>query len=164
MHLNAFQRQYANEVRTCEELERRIRYFEEQLRKRKIKSSHLIETQSEDIDSTTLDNLETIFSEYEEELRQLNENLTQLITEKNACEEFKYVIEHAGKFVKTEEILDARDSDVDSVSVEAPGDEPLLNQESINYIEEDYRRTGGLGYVCGVVPRDKVHYFFSHHF
>jgi len=136
--LNAFQRQFANEVKRCEELERIIRYFEEQIEKSEVKFADADAFQSEEESteySNVLDTYEQEFAGTEKELRELSDNLEQMVTEKNKAEEYSYVINLASQFFRSDE-----DSSGDSET-------GLMSRGST------------LGYMTGVIPREKIPIF-----
>ncbi|KAL0478360.1 vacuolar ATPase 116 kDa subunit [Acrasis kona] len=149
--LNAFQRQYANDIKRCDELERILRYFEKQLKDSEIKRAvvPLFEGEEPATNTGDLFALETEFEEKEKELLQLNSNLEQMTLEKNKSEELTYVI-------KQGEAIFSNGQDE-----ELPGNVDSGNGSS-DYLVDDNSslansaRSGGLGYVTGVIPQSKI--------
>lgn len=143
---------YANEVRRCEELERIIRYFEEQLKSQPVKRTINIETRSEEIRQSSLDSLESTFNEKEKELRQLNKSLADLMSQRNIERERSFVITLGEQFVKVghENVEFSDDSAGDDAH-----ERPLI----INDMQEEVHtgsKSLGFGYMTGVINRDKV--------
>lgn len=148
-HLNAFQRQYAGQVKRCEELERVLRFFEEQVYKSDYaKQIKFIKPRGdEEVAEESLDNLETKFSDYEQELRQLQNNLEQMMTEKNKSEELLYVIRLGEHY----------DSDAGYSTDSADAQSTLLDgaDASIGVRQS----TGSLSNLTGVIASDKIPVF-----
>lgn len=138
-HLNAFQRQYANEVKRCEELDRIIRYFDEQILKSEVTFASGENFPGDDEETNEygniLDSYEKDFSNDEKELRDLSGNLDQMIAEKNKAEEFSYVINLASQFFKGDEESYSDDSEAGMLAGS---------------------RGSSLGYMTGVIPREKI--------
>jgi len=149
-HLNAFQRQYASQVKRCEELERILRFFEEQIYKSEYsKTMKLVKPRGdEEAADETLDDLEAKFNDYEQELRQLQSNLEQMMTEKNKSEELLYVI-RLGEHYDSESSFNT-DSSVDSQANLLDSDSATLNVKATS---------GSLSNLTGVIPSDKIPVF-----
>jgi V-type H+-transporting ATPase subunit a len=149
--LNAYQRQYANEIKRCEELERVLRYFDRQLKSSDIERATLsmVQESPENVLTGDLFVLETDFEEKEKELLQLNSNLEQMMAEKNKSEELMHVIKQGESIFKT------GDDDLPSSSDSSNGDTnaPLLDDDNALAAST---RTGGLGYLTGVIPQNKI--------
>ncbi|KAL9644879.1 hypothetical protein ABK040_005359 [Willaertia magna] len=144
-NLNAFQRQYATEVKRCEELERIIRYFEDRIEKSGTSFASLNEPyavtheEEQPLEYTNiLDSYELEFSNLEKELRELSESVDQLVSEQNKAEEFRHVLSLGSSFLR--------------------GDEEMSSESSQNSGHTLLSGGGGasLGYLTGVVPRDKI--------
>ncbi|EFC40495.1 vacuolar proton translocating ATPase [Naegleria gruberi] len=138
-HLNAFQRQFANEVKRCEELDRIIRFFEDQIEKSEVKFSEGADFNDEETNEygNVLDSFERDFSQHEKELRDLSGNLDQMVAEKNKAEEYSYVLNLAAQFFK--------------------GDEESYSGDSESGLMVS--RGSSLGYLTGVIPREKISTF-----
>ena len=131
--MHAFQRQHAYQVKRCEELERIIRYFEEEIEKSDIEFA--VESTEEDeelehVDVNVLDTFEQKFAGMEKELRTCQKIFfEQMVVEKNKAEEFNHVIQLCSQFF-------------------GEGDE--TSSGSLTYIGFT------LDYMTGVVPREKI--------
>lgn len=155
--VNAFQRQYANEVKRCDELERKLRYFEEQLedsglssdvvtirerQRKQIEEERRLQQHVQEAES--LDELENTFETFENELRELNDNLEKLRAEQNNNRELLEVLKQGETFFTL-----GRDQ-LNSTEPSGSGD------SSAPLLEEEFR--GGstaLGYLTGVIPTEK---------
>eukprot|EP00761_Pharyngomonas_kirbyi_P011611 gb/GECH01011637.1/.p1 GENE.gb/GECH01011637.1/~~gb/GECH01011637.1/.p1 ORF type:complete len:873 (+),score=186.84 gb/GECH01011637.1/:1-2619(+) len=153
--VSAFQRQYANEVKRCDELERKLRYFEEQLdevsseelslsrqrRRNRLEEELRLEQRSEEAES--LEDLENIFENYEKELRELNDKFEQLRTEQNSNKELAEVLKQGENFFTL-----GQD--------ELEGSENSGTADSQPLLEEEFRGgSSALGYLTGVIPTEK---------
>eukprot|EP00753_Platysulcus_tardus_P014977 PLAT4698.1.p1 GENE.PLAT4698.1~~PLAT4698.1.p1 ORF type:complete len:928 (-),score=549.17 PLAT4698.1:190-2973(-) len=122
--MTPFQRQYAGYIKRCDEMERRLRFFEEQLAKYK---PYLGDSDVEPGDAHTflnrlsvkseemmpgavLEELETEFQEREAQLRELNTHIDSLTRSYNDNVELSYVLEAAGTFFEEldEQVVDER--------------------------------------------------------
>eukprot|EP00760_Papus_ankaliazontas_P036530 PhM_4_TR8339/c3_g1_i1/m.73329/K02154/ATPeV0A, ATP6N; V-type H+-transporting ATPase subunit a len=125
----AFSRTFTNEVRRCDDMERRLRYFQEQLNKTNVRPAPLVQR---DEQHDTLDALETKLEERESELRDLTQKYEQMAEEMNRNREFSEVLARDSSFFRgsTDQMIDR--------STTAPG---------------------GLGFLTGVIPRNKFDTF-----
>lgn len=81
-NVNAFQRDFAAEVRRCDDMDRKLRFLQEEITKAGIVGVH-----SDPIEPDTLNTLERKIEEKDAELRLLNEQFEALVSERNACRE-----------------------------------------------------------------------------
>lgn len=143
---NLFQRSSANEVKKCEELQRKIRFFESEISKTAGFSSTIPEPSDDTLYEyeTTLDDLDEKLSAHEAELSELNKRLDLLLKQKNSKLELKQVLLQGEQFFKAESgdliggnsgVFASRSEDTDPTS------------------------NGGLRFVTGVIRRDKVQSF-----
>ncbi|KAL0478564.1 V-type H+-transporting ATPase subunit a [Acrasis kona] len=149
-HLNAYQRQYANEVKRCEELERAIRFFEKQLKASEVSRVTLSSVGVEEPPQYTGDmfSLETSFGEKEQELIQMESSLEQMLSEKNRSEELIYVIKHGENLLRTDDELSIGENSDDDMSSPEVG-RPIIS-------------TGNtLDHLTGVIPRSKIITFIT---
>lgn len=162
--MNAFQRKYANEVRRCEELERILRFFEEQLRKSTVKKSLLKEKYIENLHTGSLDALEEKFTKYEQEIKQLNSSLDDLLKQKAASQEFEHVITKCAKYIRAENAqhIDDEMSEVSTGSGSEATETPLLkpHDDEKPATLSPLTSQGGLGFLTGVISREKVRELF----
>uniref|UniRef100_A0A7S1KSN2 V-type proton ATPase subunit a n=1 Tax=Percolomonas cosmopolitus TaxID=63605 RepID=A0A7S1KSN2_9EUKA len=154
-HANTFQRPSATEVKKCEELQRKIRYFESEIASTDSVSLSTLEP-SDDVlfeFGPGLDELDDKFTAHETELVELNKRLDLLMKQKNSKDELKYVLLQGDQFFK------AGSNDVQSVGGSRGGmlssrDEPPSDAEPFN-------ASGSLRFITGVINRDKVHSFMQ---
>ncbi|DBA05369.1 TPA: hypothetical protein N0F65_007531 [Lagenidium giganteum] len=128
--LTPFQRRYVSYVKRCDEMERKLRYFEAELGKFAIKpksagsidsflaSSADIRYGSQDTAARALDTLERILEDKEQELLQLNSMHEKLTREYNERKELQEIISRAGEFFEIElpEVTNRRSSRTSSRS------------------------------------------------
>ncbi|XP_021889755.1 V-type proton ATPase subunit a1 [Carica papaya] len=120
-----FQRTFANQVKRCGEMSRKMQFFKEQIAKAGLLSfAH--PTLEPDIE---LEELEVQLAEHEHELIEMNSNSDKLRQTYNELLEFKIVLQKAGGFLLS--------SDNRSV-----GEETELNENV--YSNNDYIETGSL--------------------
>ncbi|TMW65555.1 hypothetical protein Poli38472_008197 [Pythium oligandrum] len=120
--LTPFQRRYVSYVKRCDEMERKLRYFEGELSKFSItpKSAGTIDQflagsadiryGSQDTAVRALDTLERILEDKEQELLQLNSMHEKLTREYNERKELQEIISRAGEFFE----IDIPDAQSDS--------------------------------------------------
>ncbi|PNH05344.1 Vacuolar proton ATPase a3 [Tetrabaena socialis] len=144
---SAFQRTYANQVKRCDEMARRLRFFQEQVEKAGLTPTvHAAPTGKHE-----LDHLEGKLEELEKELLSMNDNTERLDRTYNELVELQVVLEHAGKFFdKAKANVRADAFDRDLAGVENP-DAPLL--------EMAVDKVARIGFVAGTIPADKVNGF-----
>ena len=93
-HKSPFQRTYANQVKRCEEMARRLRFFTDQIEK-----SGLTLNEFPSIDRTfDLDELEVKLETLERELLEVNANSDKLRRSHSELVELQLVLEKAGAF------------------------------------------------------------------
>jgi len=145
--VNAFQRNFVNEVKRADEMERKLRFFEEQLKKADVWNiperpghiryqEYLAATAGEE--SIPIDKLETQLEEYEREVIQLNANQETLERNHNELIEMRHVLDKDNSFFGGENAQGA-----------AYGEhQPLVGGDD----------TGGspLQFITGVVLRNKI--------
>eukprot|EP01006_Ploeotia_vitrea_P042674 TRINITY_DN66651_c1_g1_i2.p1 TRINITY_DN66651_c1_g1~~TRINITY_DN66651_c1_g1_i2.p1 ORF type:complete len:842 (+),score=90.96 TRINITY_DN66651_c1_g1_i2:42-2528(+) len=134
--VSAFQRLFTNDVRRCEETERRLRYFEDQLRRSRMPINLEVPVQNENLDT-----LEPRLESLEQELRELNGKYEQLLDQQNSSLEFKAVLEQPPGFFRGD-----------------TGEQQQLGvRETTGLLETG--RSGALRYICGVIEQDKYNLF-----
>lgn len=157
--VSAFQRNFVNEVKRTDEMERKIRFFEEQVNKEK---KEIIQEGKKDRDALALltvlgaitekkigsiDELETQFDEVEKELQQMNNNQEVLNRNYNELIEIKHVLtKDTGFFSEASMDSDMNDEQLGSRS-------SLVNKQDANAMEQN--KTVKLGFITGVINRDK---------
>lgn len=145
---SAFQRTYATEVKRCDEMARKIRFFNEQVEKEKL----IIGPRGMDKEYT-LDELETRLEELERELLEVNANSDRLQRNRSELVELQLVLEKAARFFE-----EARDVAQPEILESAAGAQdigaPLL--ESAAPVEAKVAR---LGSIAGLIPKEKLENF-----
>lgn len=145
-----FQRTYANQVKRCAEMTRKLRFFRDQINK-----SGLSPTGPPHELVTDFDELEVQFAEYEAELQEINENSEKLQRTYNELLEFKLVLQKVGFLLSASANVVAHQTELDETSyVEAEFTDSslLLEQEAPAELSKQVR----LGFICGLVPKAKV--------
>lgn len=151
--VSAFQKNFVNEVRRCEDMERRVRFFEEVIQKEKQdiladKSPRDKETlallqkyNAADVTLRPFNELETQFEELEKELLQLRGNQEVLDRNFNELTEMKYVL--------------TKDAVFFSEAVEGALEQvPLVPED-----KSDKEKVIKIGFYTGAVKRDKFFAF-----
>ncbi|ODN05833.1 hypothetical protein Ocin01_00844 [Orchesella cincta] len=139
--VNAFQRKFVNEVRRCDEMERKLRYLEKEIKKDGIPtmdSGELVEAPQ----PREMIDLEATFEKLENELREVNQNAEALKRNFLELTELKHILKKTQVFF--DEMADpSRDQD-----------------EQVNLLGEEGLRAGGqslkLGFVAGVILRERI--------
>nr|XP_010934090.1 V-type proton ATPase subunit a3 [Elaeis guineensis]XP_029123038.1 V-type proton ATPase subunit a3 [Elaeis guineensis] len=145
-----FQRTYANQIKRCGEMARKLRFFREQMTKAGISPSAMSLTQTH-ID---LDDLEIKLGELEAELIEVNTNSEKLQRTYNELLEYKLVLQKAGEFFyAAQSSATAQQREIEAQQVfDGSLDSPLLlEQESL----ADPSKQVKLGFVSGLVPKEK---------
>lgn len=161
---SAFQRNFVNEVKRCDEMERRLRFFDDQVAKEMrdaLIEKRKFEIREEDplvrLDDTgrdvsqkkpqQMDELETHFDELEKELIQMNTNQEMLNRNYNELIELRHVLQKDTSFFDEASDFDRpmeEESDAfNKPLVEKPGQESVIS------------RAVKLGFITGVIIREK---------
>uniref|UniRef100_A0A7S0VDC6 V-type proton ATPase subunit a n=1 Tax=Polytomella parva TaxID=51329 RepID=A0A7S0VDC6_9CHLO len=143
---SAFQRTYANQVKRCDEMARRLRYFKEQVDKAGL-SSHIRAPQE---GRYALDELEAKLEELEKELQDMNSNTEGLERTFNELSEFQTVLDKAQTFF-TKAKSQARPEAFSYDLVGENADAPLLESQA--------EKTAKVGYLSGTIASDKINAF-----
>eukprot|EP01119_Soliformovum_irregulare_P000475 TRINITY_DN1032_c0_g1_i2.p1 TRINITY_DN1032_c0_g1~~TRINITY_DN1032_c0_g1_i2.p1 ORF type:complete len:833 (+),score=264.88 TRINITY_DN1032_c0_g1_i2:93-2591(+) len=163
-HLSAFQRSFVNQVKRCNEMERKLRFFETQLTKEQEiileergltwdnvdqesqKIDELERSYDENFKTVTFDDLERTFSELESDLISMNTNQEALDRNYNELIELKHVLTKDNAFF----------SEVSDRIEEIEGG--LLGQNQLELspaVQTHASRSVKLGFVTGVLARSK---------
>ncbi|GAM28107.1 hypothetical protein SAMD00019534_112830, partial [Acytostelium subglobosum LB1] len=160
-NVNIFQRYFVNEVKRCEDMERRLKFFEEQIKKDKRLNRMLnesleksltngFEMQLEEME-TNFDELEMRIGELEDELKQVNTNQETLQRNYNELVEFRHVLTKDAIFFQENHNLGDPQRDHTATS-------PLLREDVIS--DATTSKIGvKLGFVTGVMNTDKITQF-----
>ncbi|CAN0906493.1 V-type proton ATPase subunit a3 [Linum grandiflorum] len=145
-----FQRTYAGQIKRCAEMARKLRFFKDHMRKAGLSPS--TRSISTDID---LDSLEVKLGELEAELMEINANDEKLQHTYNELLEYKLVLQKAGEFFNSAQSTAAahqREFETHNGG-EGSIDSPLLLEQEMT---TDPSKHVKLGFVSGLVPRDKA--------
>jgi len=158
--VNAFQRTFVNEVKRFDEMERKVRFFEEQVTKAHIDRDALGSIQVETLDpdqssKVMIDTLEAKFDELEKELLQMNSNQETLDRNLNELVELQCVLEKDAWFFDENDIQRAEQDET-----KLGGRERMVDDERSPLVgEAKYPKSVNLGFVTGVVLREKLSSF-----
>jgi len=157
--VNAFQRNFVNEVRRADEMERRLTYFQDQI------GNAFTEEEREDIilskkkkDGAVvfdMDAWETKFDDLEQELNQLNNNQETLRRDYNELIELRHVLTKDNEFFAGTEAAQYVEDTPEHSDVEAP----LLGDDQGTSTATALKGFLKLGFVTGVVDREKINNF-----
>ncbi|XP_077297070.1 V-type proton ATPase 116 kDa subunit a1-like isoform X2 [Arctopsyche grandis] len=139
--VNAFQRKFVNEVRRCDEMERKLRYIEAEVNKDSVTIPDVREAPRAPNPREIID-LEAHLEKTENEILELSHNAVNLKSNFLELTELKHVLEKTQVFFTEQE--------------EANGMDSLTRA----LIPEDAQQTGAirgrLGFVAGVIQRERV--------
>jgi len=140
--INAFQRKFVNEVRRCDEMERKLRFLEKEIKKDEIPMLDTGDSPEAPQPREMID-LEATFEKLEHELKEVNQNAEAL--KKNFLEltELKHILR------KTQQFFDEQEG------MELGGGPGGQHQQLI----QDEGGAGGglqLGFVAGVILRERL--------
>ncbi|KAF7997553.1 hypothetical protein HCN44_006124 [Aphidius gifuensis] len=138
--VNAFQRKFVNEVRRCDEMERKLRYLEKEIKKDEIPMLDTGENPEAPQPREMID-LEATFEKLENELREVNQNAEALKRNFLELTELKHILRKTQVFF--DEMAD-----------------PNREEEQVTLLGEEGLRAGGqalkLGFVAGVILRERI--------
>ncbi|XP_034243937.1 V-type proton ATPase 116 kDa subunit a-like isoform X2 [Thrips palmi] len=132
--VNPFMRKFVSEVRRCDELERKLRFIEEELKKDDVKVPEPVQQPNAPNPREIID-LEAHLEKTETEMLELSQNGVNLRSNFKELKEMTYVLEKAQTFMDEQEESDS-------------------NRALIGADER-----GRLGFIAGVIPREKVNGF-----
>jgi len=136
----AFRRKYTNEVRRCDEMARKLRYFEKEIVKHNIRidgPGNAVNVPAPD--SGEMQQMEAEFERLERELNDMNQNAEALIKQEAELTEMRHILTKTGQFFDQ--------ADLATQATEGGQKEPLM-------AASDGR--GKLGFIAGTIPRDKA--------
>jgi V-type H+-transporting ATPase subunit a len=139
--VNAFQRKFINEVRRCDEMQRKLRYLEKEIKKDNIP---MLETGDnlEAPQQKDMMDLEATFEKLESELKEVNSNAEVLKKSYLELSELRHILKRTQQFF--DEMQDSAIAD-----------------DSIQLLCEEGMRAGGqtqmrLAFVAGVILRERL--------
>ncbi|XP_063966546.1 V-type proton ATPase 116 kDa subunit a 1-like isoform X2 [Lytechinus pictus] len=138
--VNAFQRKFVNEVRRCDEMERKLRYLEKEILRADIPVLDTGENPDAPAPREMID-LEACFEKLENELKEVNTNQEALKRNFLELTELKHILR------KTQHFFDEQMHDGDGM------------EEAHKLLGDDGPRMGQpmrLGFVAGVIQRERI--------
>ncbi|KAJ9589242.1 hypothetical protein L9F63_017541 [Diploptera punctata] len=149
--VNAFQRKFVNEVRRCDEMERKLRYLEKEIKKDGIPMLDTGESPEAPQPREMID-LEATFEKLENELREVNQNAEALNRNFLELTELKHILR------KTQVFFDEAELGYRCSSSQMA--DPSREEEQVTLLGEEGLRAGGqalkLGFVAGVILRERI--------
>ncbi|GFG28928.1 hypothetical protein Cfor_00334 [Coptotermes formosanus] len=153
--VNAFQRKFVNEVRRCDEMERKLRYLEKEIKKDGIPMLDTGENPEAPQPREMID-LEATFEKLENELREVNQNAEALKRNFLELTELKHILRKTQVFFDEAEHGYCYPTYCSSSQMADPSRE----EEQVTLLGEEGLRAGGqalkLGFVAGVILRERI--------
>ncbi|CAG9559803.1 unnamed protein product [Danaus chrysippus] len=138
--VNAFQRKFVNEVRRCDEMERKLRYIEAEVHKDKVNVPAVKDMPRAPNPREIID-LEAHLEKTENEILELSHNAVNLKQNYLELTELKHVLEKTEAFFAAQEEIG-----MDSLN------KSIISDEA----GQQVATRGRLGFVAGVVQRERV--------
>ncbi|PKA53127.1 Vacuolar proton ATPase a3 [Apostasia shenzhenica] len=144
-----FQRTYANQIKRCGEMARKLRFFREQMLKAGISPSATPMTWS----NVDFDNLESKLGDLETDLVEINANSEKLLRTYNELLEYKLVLQKAGEiFHLAQGDATAQQREIEARQIsDASLNSPLLMEPEMLMDPKQIK----LGFISGLVPKEK---------
>lgn len=142
--VNAFQRKFVNEVRRCDEMERKLRYLEKEIKKDEIPMLDTGENPEAPQPREMID-LEATFEKLENELREVNQNAEALKRNFLELTELKHILR------KTQVFFDEQEgglNSTESMTRALISDDSIVRQTNAGPVQ--------LGFVAGVILRERI--------
>lgn len=141
--VNAFQRKFVNEILRCDEMERKLRYIDKELKKDDLKIPDTGENPKAPAPKEMVD-LEATFEKIESELREVNTNAEALKRNYLELSELKEVLKKTQSFF----------------AEHGEGHHTIVDDAQNALVHDEMATTSAtavqLGFVAGVIPREKV--------
>ncbi|XP_072502628.1 V-type proton ATPase 116 kDa subunit a 1 isoform X1 [Notamacropus eugenii] len=144
--VNVFQRKFVNEVRRCEEMDRKLRFVEKEIRKANIPIMDTGENPEVPFPRDMID-LEANFEKIENELKEINTNQEALKRNFLELTELKFILRKTQQFFDEAELHHQQMAD------------PDLLEESSTLLDPSEIGRGTplrLGFVAGVISRERI--------
>ncbi|XP_054289146.1 V-type proton ATPase 116 kDa subunit a 1-like [Macrosteles quadrilineatus] len=147
---NAFQKKFVNEVRRCEEMERKLRYLEKEIRKHNVQ---ILDTgdNPEAPQPREMVDLEATFEKLESELKEVNQNADVLKTNYLELTELKHILRKTEGFFHEDGELHSSESITKPLELIT---KPLINEDSA--ANQNTAGAGQLSFLAGVVLRERI--------
>ncbi|XP_031848175.1 V-type ATPase subunit a family protein Vha100-1 isoform X2 [Nomia melanderi] len=143
--VNAFQRKFVNEVRRCDEMERKLRYLEKEIKKDGIPMLDTGENPEAPQPREMID-LEATFEKLENELREVNQNAEALKRNFLELTELKHILKKTQVFFDEQE--HAGLNPTESMTRALISDDNIARQSALGPVQ--------LGFVAGVILRERI--------
>ncbi|XP_076652332.1 V-type ATPase subunit a family protein Vha100-1 isoform X2 [Halictus rubicundus] len=143
--VNAFQRKFVNEVRRCDEMERKLRYLEKEIKKDGIPMLDTGESPEAPQPREMID-LEATFEKLENELREVNQNAETLKRNFLELTELKHILRKTQVFFDEQE--HAGLNPTESMTRALISDDNIARQSALGPVQ--------LGFVAGVILRERI--------
>lgn len=152
--VNAFQRTFVADVKRYDEMERKVRYFQDQVTKANINVETLSHVAIESADLTLsskviADELEQKFEDLEKELQSIGSNQETLDRNLNELIELQYVLDKDAFFFDETDIQRAEQDETKLGGRHDDERSPLV-------ADPKYPKAINLGFVTGVIAREKL--------
>lgn len=142
--ISAFQRKFVSEVRRCEEIERRLRYIGSEVKKDGVAVPELQKMPAAPNPRELID-LEAHIERTEGEILEMSHNAVNLKSNFMELTELKHVLEKTDAFFQESVCFQQQEGDSVNRALIGSGDDPASRTQ--------------LGFVAGVVPRERVFAF-----
>ncbi|XP_050681115.1 V-type proton ATPase 116 kDa subunit a 1 isoform X2 [Leptidea sinapis] len=140
--VNAFQRKFVNEVRRCDEMERKLRYLEKEIRRDGIPMLEIPGECPEAPQPREMIDLEATFEKLENELREVNQNAEALKRNFLELTELKHILRKTQVFFDEHE---GSSNTTESMTRALISDDPSKHMGQVQ-----------LGFVAGVILRERI--------
>ena len=140
---NSFQRKFVNEVRRCDEMERKLRFLEKEIKKDEIKMLDP-NTSIEAPQPREMIDMETTFEKLETELQGINQNSGALKKNFMELKELNHILLKAQTFFATQGHVDV-EGGFQNPELVADGEKGIAEVSSLQ-----------LGFVAGVINRERL--------
>ncbi|KAI8767298.1 V-type proton ATPase 116 kDa subunit a isoform 1 [Biomphalaria glabrata] len=145
--VNAFQRKFVNEIRRCEEMERKLRFLEKEINKDGIPMLNTGDNPDAPAAREMID-LETTFEKLENEMKEVNSNSEALKRNFLELTELKHILR------KTQTFFD------EALFHHQALHDPSMTEERIGLLGDEQTvrpgQTMRLGFVAGVILRERI--------
>ncbi|XP_065093537.1 V-type proton ATPase 116 kDa subunit a1-like isoform X1 [Ochlerotatus camptorhynchus] len=139
--VNAFQRKFVSEVRRCDEMERKLRYVEAEVKKDNVKIPDIRDELPRAPNPREIIDLEAHLEKTESEILELSQNAVNLKSNYLELTELKHVLERTQGFFFEQE---------GAVNLDATRNNLIIDDPT------HAQTRGRLGFVAGVIQREKV--------
>jgi len=152
--VNAFQRKFVNEVRRCDEMERKLRFMQKEIDKAEISIVDTGENPDAPHPREMID-LEAQFEQLENEMKDSNSNYEALQKSLLELLELRHILK------KTQTFFEEAEHHV--LQEQTGGDTSQHNAEELSLLGDQEQASahlgGRLGFVAGVINRDRIPIF-----